>query len=98
MGFYIKDLGMPNRNQSIHIEIKNGKPRVTGRTDTNGYEELDCEIVEIKTPHGRLIDEDFIKKVLGERVCIAKRDPNGDLIAMLSVSLLPTVIEAEEEE
>lgn len=57
-----------------------------------------CPIVEVPEMHGRLIDEDFIKKVLGERVCIAKRDPNGDLIAMLSVSLLPTVIEAEGEE
>lgn len=88
MGFYIKDLGMPNRNQSIHIEIKNGKPRVTGRTDTNGYEELDCEIVEVKTPHGDLIDRD----------AVLNQDGGCYWETQTEIEYRPAVIGAEEEE
>lgn len=43
-----------------------------------------CPLVEIKTPHGRLIDEDTI--------------PDRTLRVLLETAKAPTVIEAEEGE
>ena len=39
---------MPNRNESIFIEIKKGMPVVVGRSDTDGYQPLNYEVHEVK--------------------------------------------------
>ena len=48
MGIYIKGMSMPNRNESIFIEIKKGVPVVVGRSDTDGYQPLNYEVHEVK--------------------------------------------------
>ena len=50
----------------------------------------DCPLVEIKTPHGRLIDEEMIVSVEGQM----KAD--GTVVCFTDVDA-PTVIEAEVE-
>jgi hypothetical protein len=58
----------------------------------------DCPIVEIPTPHGRLIDADRLLKVLSKNSIISKITyANGDSIEDI-IRKAPTIIEAEVSE
>jgi len=48
MGIYIKGMPMPDRNESIIIEIRKGSPVVVGRSDADGYQPLNYEVHEVK--------------------------------------------------
>ena len=54
-----------------------------GRCNSEFGIDADCPLVEVKTPHGRLIDEDTI--------------PDRTLRVLLETAKAPTVIEAEVE-
>ena len=61
MGVYIKDLEIPEnctRCDYIGLNVAIGCPVMTGE---NGRA-ADCPLVEIKVPHGELIDRDFFRK------------------------------------
>ena len=71
------------------------------------YEESDncrhpkCPLVEIPTPHGRLIDADAVNKAMDERIKKLKDDRSIYEASCVSTALdmfAPTVIEAEGRE
>lgn len=95
MGVYIKDEKMPDtcincfkhsKCDRYHIEIL--------KTEDGDYIPQyiadNCPLVEVKTPHGRLIDEEMIVSIEGQM----KAD--GTVVCFTDVDA-PTVIEAEEE-
>lgn len=102
MGVYIKGLTIPEMadNTSIKMELRKLDGVVTIGIMTGGYscaEQWNYYLIaKIPEPHGRLVDANFMREALGAG-CIARRDSNGDLIALASIEMLPTVIEAEGE-
>lgn len=60
-----------------------------------------CPLVEVKTPHGRLIDADAVNKAMDERIKKLKDDRSIYEASCVSTALdmfAPTVIEAEGSE
>lgn len=84
MGIYIKGLDWPELGTPITITIFND-----GAVNEEGI--ADYQAVEIKTPHGRLIDEEMIVSIEGQM----KAD--GTVVCFTDVDA-PTVIEAEPDE
>ena len=63
----------------------------------------DCPLVEVPTPHGRLIDGDNVIKLLreqltGDRDTVYEYYDDGLEMAISELSIIPTIIEAEEGE
>lgn len=66
----------------------------------------DCPLVEIPTPHGRLIDEEDVKNAIYERLKVLQthevfKRKRGDidlLGVMPYIAKIPTIIETEGEE
>ena len=60
----------------------------------------DCPLVEIPTPHGRLIDADLFKEIIKDSVpswTIGVKIPTyGDMDIMDKIYFIPTILEAEE--
>ena len=60
----------------------------------------DCPIIEIPTPHGRLIDADLFKEIIKDSVpswTIGVKIPTyGDMDIMDKIDFIPTILEAEE--
>lgn len=101
MAILIKGMDMPTLrdNSSVKMELRKLNGIITIGIMTGGYS---CSeqweyypVVEVKEPHGRLIDADFMKE-LGAK-CIAKRCDDGVLLALGRIDDLPTVVEAEGE-
>ena len=66
-----------------------------------GQKMADCPLVEIPTPHGRLIDADAVNKAMDERIEKLKDDKSIYEASCVSTALdmfAPTVIEAEGSE
>lgn len=108
MGVYIKDMEMPkacnvcnysewsNLNQCYECYFtKNGRILFLKDMD-KGERHKDCPLIEISTPHGRLIDADRIHWDLAENE-YGKRNSAVVDCEML-IDNTPTVIEAEERE
>ena len=59
-----------------------------------------CPLVEIPTPHGRLIDADLFKEIIKDSVpswTIGVKIPTyGDMDIMDKIYFIPTILEAEE--
>ena len=59
-----------------------------------------CPLVEIPTPHGRLIDADELRSQMEDALISYRLLPNyptyGDSTAMAYLDLAPTILEAEE--
>lgn len=58
----------------------------------------DCQLIEVPTPHGDLIDRDALEKAGRYEVYIAKGVTRVCFIFNGQLYELPTVIEAEDEE
>lgn len=60
-----------------------------------------CPLVEIPTPHGRLIDADLFKELIKDSVpswTIGVKIPTyGDMDIMDKIYFIPTILEAEEK-
>ena len=60
----------------------------------------DCPLIEIPTPHGRLIDADLFKEIIKDSVpawTIGVKIPTyGDMDIMDKIYFIPTILEAEE--
>ena len=60
----------------------------------------DCPLIEIPTPHGRLIDADLLKDTVRDSVpayTIGVKIPTfGDTQIMSAIEVMPTMLEAEE--
>lgn len=98
MGVYIKGMILPKDCreclQGFAIQIgcnrmKDGKISYHNRRE-------DCPLVEVKTPHGRLIDEGQIKTVYGEAM-ITRYQGYISRTEKITHTDAQTVIEAEVE-
>lgn len=97
MGVYIPNMDKPKEckecqwHLDFYIEDKQvgGLCTITEKDD----KENDCPLIEIPTPHGRLIDaREYMRKAYGEELM-------DDFNKILSVGLtdeVPTILEAEE--
>ena len=84
MGVYIKRMKMPKNCNSCFLDIYDRQTYCR-----NGEKEL-CPLIEVKVPHGRLIDadvfyENFSPKTWGDGMYVARR-----------VESTATIIEEEE--
>ena len=95
MSLIIKGLDMPKKSD---LELfKENNHIVLGGVC---YQlELD-QIIEIPTPHGRLIDADLFKEIIKDSVpswTIGVKIPTyGDMDIMDKIYFIPTILEAEE--
>lgn len=80
----------------MSVLIKNATKQQVMKVLMNSTEWLpdDIEVIEIPTPHGRLIDSELAEHVvgMGTQVTLSKEE------RILAIQGLPTVIEAEGEE
>jgi len=99
MGVYIKGLNLPKEKDSHYMMaiLPNGTGHYTLVANNTSYRDLkfveegEVEVIEIPTPHGRLIDADKLEK----------KKYHSDIthenaVAVAEIHWLPTVIEAEE--
>lgn len=102
MGVYIKDMEIPKscRDCDIGFTICNRyyDPNF-GINDARIKRHPDCPLVEVKAPHGRLIDEDAVYDAVERRYRVssgAEHRAERDFLDLISNA--PTIIEAEEKD
>lgn len=106
MGVYIKDMEMPESCKNCQwVEEYGGDYdwcyacRHTGKMPLENAEDgrdTDCPLVEVKAPHGRLIDADEIKPNLYDPRLEAINNGKATYYAnMEQIHNAPTVLEAE---
>lgn len=84
MGVYMPTVEMPTNCTECKLRLIVGcNPYKGNGLSPSKERHKDCPLVEIETPHGRLIDEDTI--------------PDRTLRVLLETAKAPTVIEAEVE-
>lgn len=86
MGVYIKGMNMPRNCADCFLEHKCEKYEALLWMEINKPRKSDCPLIEVKEPHGRLIDADAIDT--------SYSDP--EVIETLREA--PTVIEVEEKD
>ena len=90
MSFIVKGIDMPKEPHTIELNEK-GIISVAGKDAIMIFQ--NAEIIEIPTPHGRLIDKDELLSHL-------KKDPLFDLVERYGISGViesrPTILEAED--
>ena len=111
MGVYIPDLKMPkdcigcmSNEKTAHLCSQEEHQQIIQMIIRHGgnYKNPNCKLVEIPTPHGRLIDAEWLCNGLMDRWDIADknkeqlvRDVMADIVTPIVVSM-PTVLDAEE--
>ena len=99
MGVYVKDMEMPeNCDDCWALDEYGDYPRCRITEEQRGYnfrireQRMEhCPLIEVPTPHGRLIDMDgLIKDAYKMRYGV------GWLIPVESIEAVPTIIEAAE--
>ena len=83
MGTYMPTVEMPKNCTDCKLRLIVGCHPYTNGLSPSKKRHKDCPLVAVKTPHGRLIDEDTI--------------PDRTLRVLLETAKAPTVIEAEAE-
>jgi len=105
MGIYIKGMEMPQYCGACYVGFckQIGCELYIGFDDYATSRHPDCPISNIPTPHGRLIDADFIGKILKREVEDELNKNTSPLswsyvyeCLMNDLNIMPTVIEAEE--
>lgn len=92
MSVLIKDMEMPN--VCVFCFMDESKCKLHGSVNNIWREKHpDCPLVEIPTPHGRLIDADELSKQKYENIWTNRLVINAD-----DLEDAPTVIEAEGSE
>ena len=90
MSFIVKGIDLPKEPHTIKLNEK-GVISVQGKDAIMIFK--NAEIIEIPTPHGRLIDGDELVKHL-------RKDPLFDLVEQYGISGViesrPTILEAED--
>lgn len=100
MSILIKGIDMPKECKGIELVFipKDGDIIYNSESMSIGAE----QIVEIPTPHGRLIDADLFKEIIKDSVpswTIGVKIPTyGDMDIMDKICFIPTILEAEGEE
>ena len=79
-----------------NIESVNGDEKPTRLLENDERPEW-CPLIEVPTPHGRLIDADALKEIMLDEICgMSEQDLAVGLVG--SKIFAPTVIEAEGSE
>lgn len=102
MSLFIKcNIGLPQGCKSCPFNYTDVCIASNKGIDTRAFVHLrhpDCPMVELPTPHGRLVDVDRLLKVLSKNSIIPKITyANGDSIEDI-IQKSPTIIEAEVNE
>ena len=97
MGVYIKDIIMPDNCSECRFESECGfciaePPNFCGETMDNRRPDW-CPLIEVKVPHGKLIDGDKFYKVMCSHWVLSL----GEAYKRLEEFLKKPVIEAEDE-
>ena len=99
MSILIKGIDMPKNGDRHRITIyDNGDAYITTSNRLYETDRKDVEVVEIPTPHGRLIDADKLKE---KRETMCWKDEfymthESDFIDSRYIANAPTILEAEE--
>ena len=102
MSILIKGIDMPKscRTCPLNSAPPNGCLIWTINDIRKDKRNNDCPLVEIPTPHGRLIDGDLFEELIKDSVpswTIGVKIPTyGDMDVMDKISIMPTILEAEE--
>lgn len=103
MGIYMPNIEKPKQCAGCQFEVidTTGYPRcvVMRKMVVDGNLFNRCPLVEIPTPHGRLIDADLFKEIIKDSVpawTIGVKIPTyGDMDIMDKIYFIPTILEAE---
>lgn len=105
MGIYIKGIEMP-KSGYVDVRIFHDNRATTSTAERPFYKEM--VVAEVPTPHGRLIDAEWVNKALIETLEALKKNPKMDKEEMHLISAFhtlgvmvadaPTIIESEEED
>ena len=98
MGVYIKDMKMPERCGQCFLRVGNCKQRIYMEQRPKN-----CPLVEIPTPHGRLIDATFEENHYGSMLLnptpdVMEQDKHKAKIIIEALRMAGTVVEAEGSE
>lgn len=101
MSILIKGIDLPKNGDCHHITIyDNGNTYITTSNVLYETDRKDVEVIEIPTPHGRLIDADEFKEIIKDSVpawTIGVKIPTyGDMDIMDKIYFIPTILEEEE--
>ena len=93
MSFIIKGLDIPEyESEEVIIIIKpNGEVR-----DHHGILLTDAKAIQIPTPHGRIIDEKEVSKIVNERTLGWGWEYASGYTVLKAIDDAPTILEAEE--
>ena len=94
MSVIVRGMGMPERCAMCFLRVGDCKQRIYMEQRPKA-----CPLVEIPTPHGRLIDGDAYIKMMEEK-CDHESSLDEWVLKVCrgGVSIMPTVIEAEGRE
>ena len=110
MSLYIKGLDMPKDCFECPFKVSNGiisGKRIEFECVANGYTTLDdyqyddkpsdCPLVEIPTPHGRLIDENELQELYADSddLDLSNYDINIAVVRQ-NIKDMPAILESEE--
>ena len=95
MSVLIKGMEMPKSCDKCELMTANYGCAFVGAVGGESYRKRawDCPLVEVPTPHGRLIDAEAIPWIEGKD----EQDKPIYLLLKLQVEELPTIIESEGE-
>lgn len=107
MSFLIKGIDKPKNSRecpfAVMAEDWEKECIAGGRYEWNPDRVCEgCPLVEVPTPHGRLIDEDNVidllrEQLTGDRDTVYEYYDDGLEMAISELSIMPTIIEAEGE-
>ncbi len=101
MGVYIPNMEKPKSCWGCRLMDGEANCLVTDEGISSKQEGIhpDCPLIEIPTPHGRLIDADLLKDTVRDSVpayTIGVKIPTfGDTQIMSAIDVMPTILEAE---
>ena len=90
MGIYLPNMEMPERCGQCFLRVGNCKQRIYMERRPK-----DCPLVEVKEPHGDLVDRGWVRDSINHSCWI---EHNDYLEAIGIIDYAPTVIEAEGRE
>ena len=100
MSVLIKKMGMPKRcvdcekisGESYQCPLTSPSPKKDWMVEITQKRIVECPLIEVPVPHGRLIDADELKK---NRINLYG---TTDVVLMVDIENAPTIIEAERSE
>lgn len=101
MSIILKGIDMPKEKDEALLLLILGDGTVAEKIGSDRYEEMaNTEVIQIPTPHGRIIDADLFKEIIKDSVpawTIGVKIPTyGDMDIMDKIYYMPTILESED--